>query len=99
MVIATQSGALMQVDLAKLIVKPIVLTGSTLCARLGDAKAGLILAVQAMAWPWVASGAVDPRGRGDLPVGTGIGRPIPARGRLPFRQDRADELAATVGPD
>ena len=59
-VIATQSGALAQVDLARLMMKRIVLTGSTLRARPADEKARLIAAVEATAWPWVASGAVRP---------------------------------------
>ena len=59
-VIATQSGALTQVDLARLMLKRIVLTGSTLRARTADEKARLIAAVEARAWPWVATGAVRP---------------------------------------
>ena len=59
-VIATQSGALAQIDLARLMMKRIVLTGSTLRARPADEKARLIAAVEATAWPWVASGAVRP---------------------------------------
>jgi len=59
-VIATQSGALAQIDLARLMMKRIVLTGSTLRARPADEKARLIAAVEATAWPWVISGAVRP---------------------------------------
>jgi putative PIG3 family NAD(P)H quinone oxidoreductase len=59
-VIATQSGALTQVDLARLMLKRIVLTGSTLRARPADEKARLIAAVEARVWPWVATGAVRP---------------------------------------
>jgi putative PIG3 family NAD(P)H quinone oxidoreductase len=59
-VIATQSGALAQVDLARLMMKRITLTGSTLRPRSADEKARLIAAVEATAWPWVASGAVRP---------------------------------------
>jgi putative PIG3 family NAD(P)H quinone oxidoreductase len=59
-VIATQSGALAQVDLARLMMKRIILTGSTLRPRSADEKARLIAAVEATAWPWVASGAVRP---------------------------------------
>ena len=59
-VIATQSGALAQVDLARLMMKRIILTGSTLRPRSADEKARLITAVEATAWPWVASGAVRP---------------------------------------
>lgn len=59
-VIATQSGALAQIDLARLMMKRIVLTGSTLRARPADEKARLIAAVEATAWPWVVTGAVRP---------------------------------------
>lgn len=59
-VIATQSGPLAQVDLARLMMKRIVLTGSTLRGRPTDEKARLIAAVEATAWPWVAAGLVRP---------------------------------------
>ena len=67
-VIATQSGALAQVDLARLMMKRIVLTGSTLRARPADEKARLIAAVEATAWPWVASGAVRPPVEATFPL-------------------------------
>jgi len=59
-VIATLTGAAAQVDLLKLMMKRIVLTGSTLRARPADEKARLIAAVEVGAWPWVASGALRP---------------------------------------
>lgn len=59
-VIATLTGAAAQVDLMRLMLKRIVLTGSTLRARPADEKARLIAVVEATAWPWVASGAVRP---------------------------------------
>ncbi len=59
-VIATLTGAAAQIDLMRLMLKRIVLTGSTLRARPADEKARLIAAVEATAWPWVASGAVRP---------------------------------------
>ncbi len=67
-VIATQSGALAQVDLARLMMKRIVLTGSTLRGRPADEKARLIGAVEATAWPWVASGAVRPPVEATFPL-------------------------------
>ena len=67
-VIATQSGSLAQVDLARLMMKRIVLTGSTLRARPADEKAQLIAAVEATAWPWVASGAVRPPVEATFPL-------------------------------
>lgn len=59
-VIATLTGALAQIDLLKLMMKRIVLTGSTLRARPADEKARLIAAVEANAWPWLVSGALKP---------------------------------------
>ncbi|RZJ45053.1 MAG: NAD(P)H-quinone oxidoreductase [Brevundimonas sp.] len=59
-VIATLSGAVAQIDLLRLMMKRIVLTGSTLRARPADEKARLVAAVETVAWPWVASGAVCP---------------------------------------
>lgn len=59
-VIATLTGAAAPIDLMRLMLKRIVLTGSTLRARPADEKARLIAAVEATAWPWVASGAVRP---------------------------------------
>lgn len=67
-VIATQSGATAQIDLARLMMKRIVLTGSTLRARPADEKARLIAAVEATVWPWVASGAVRPPVEATFPL-------------------------------
>jgi NADPH:quinone reductase len=59
-VIATLTGAKAEIDLASVMMKRIVLTGSTLRARPADEKARLIAAIQAKAWPWIASGQVRP---------------------------------------
>ena len=59
-VIATLSGARAEIDLARLMMKRIVLTGSTLRARPADEKARLIAAVGKTVWPWVAAGLVRP---------------------------------------
>ena len=59
-VIATLSGAKAEIDLMRVMVKRIVLTGSTLRARPADEKARLAAAVEAKVWPWVSSGAVRP---------------------------------------
>ena len=67
-VIATQSGALAQIDLARLMMKRIILTGSTLRPRSAEEKARLIAAVEATAWPWVASGAVRPPVEATFPL-------------------------------
>lgn len=59
-VIATLSGARVEVDLMRMMLKRIVLTGSTLRSRSADEKARLIAAVRRVAWPWVAAGRVRP---------------------------------------
>lgn len=59
-VIATLTGARAEIDLASVMMKRIVLTGSTLRARPADEKARLIAAIQAKTWPWIASGQVRP---------------------------------------
>nr|WP_314436599.1 NAD(P)H-quinone oxidoreductase [uncultured Brevundimonas sp.] len=58
--IATLTGALAEVDLMRIMVKRLTLTGSTLRARPADEKARLTAAVEAAALPWIASGAVRP---------------------------------------
>ncbi len=67
-VIATQSGPLAEVDLARLMMKRITLTGSTLRARPADEKARLIAAVETTVWPWVLSGAVRPPVEATFPL-------------------------------
>jgi len=67
-VIATLSGPLAQIDLGRLMMKRIVLTGSTLRGRPADEKARLIAAVEATAWPWVVSGAVRPPVEATFPL-------------------------------
>ncbi len=67
-VIATLSGARAEIDLGRLMMKRIVLTGSTLRARPADEKARLIAAVEATVWPWIASGAVRPPVEATFPL-------------------------------
>lgn len=59
-VIASLSGSKVEVDLMRIMLKRLVLTGSTLRSRAADEKARLTAAVEATVWPWVASGAVRP---------------------------------------
>ncbi len=56
--IATQSGATAEVNLALIMVKRLVLTGSTLRSRSADEKARLTGEVERVVWPWVAAGKV-----------------------------------------
>lgn len=59
-VIATQAGARAEIDLARVMLKRLILTGSTLRSRSADDKARLISEAERVAWPWVASGRVRP---------------------------------------
>jgi len=59
-VIATLTGGLSQVELAKVMMKQATLTGSTLRRRPADEKARLAAAIEARAWPWVLTGQVRP---------------------------------------
>ena len=67
-VIATLSGARAEIDLARLMMKRILLTGSTLRSRPADEKARLIAAVEATAWPWVIRGQLRPPVEATFPL-------------------------------
>lgn len=67
-VIATLTGALVQIDLMRVMLKRIVLTGSTLRSRPADEKARLAAAVEQTVWPWVASGKVRAKVEATLPL-------------------------------
>lgn len=60
-VIATLTGAVAKVDLMRIMLKRIVLTGSTLRSRPADEKARLAQAVEAVVWPWIEQGRFRPR--------------------------------------
>jgi len=59
-VIASLSGSHVELDLQRIMLKRLVLTGSTLRSRPADEKARLAAAVEATAWPWITSGRVRP---------------------------------------
>lgn len=58
--IATLQGAESTINMARLMVKRIVLTGSTLRPRTRDVKGGIAAALEAKVWPLLASGKVRP---------------------------------------
>ncbi|MCY1454780.1 putative NAD(P)H quinone oxidoreductase, PIG3 family [compost metagenome] len=68
MVIATLTGARAEVDLMRIMLKRIVLTGSTLRSRPADEKARLAAAVETTVWPWIASGAVRAQVEATFPL-------------------------------
>ncbi|MBL0969288.1 MAG: NAD(P)H-quinone oxidoreductase [Brevundimonas sp.] len=80
-VIATQTGSRAEVDLLRLMLKRITLTGSTLRARPADEKARLIAEVERTAWPWIISGRVRP----------------PVQATFPLEQASAAHLALEAG--
>ena len=59
-IIASLTGAKVEMDLQRIMLKRLTVTGSTLRSRAAEEKARLAAAVEATAWPWVASGAVKP---------------------------------------
>lgn len=59
-VIASLTGPKVEMDLQRIMLKRLTLTGSTLRSRPADEKARLTAAVEATAWPWVESGKVKP---------------------------------------
>lgn len=58
--IAFQAGPQVTVNLIRLMLKRLTVTGSTLRARPADEKARLAAAVEANVWPWVADGRLRP---------------------------------------
>ena len=67
-VIASLTGAKVEMDLQRIMLKRLTLTGSTLRSRPADEKARLTAAVEATVWPWVASGAVRPPVQAVFPI-------------------------------
>ena len=67
-VIATLTGSLAQIDLMRVMLKRVVLTGSTLRSRPADEKARLAAAVERTVWPWVAAGAVRAKVEATFPL-------------------------------
>jgi NADPH2:quinone reductase len=56
--IATLGGAVVELPILKLMIKRLIVTGSTLRPRSADEKARVAAEVERVAWPWVASGKV-----------------------------------------
>jgi putative PIG3 family NAD(P)H quinone oxidoreductase len=56
--IATLGGATVELPILKLMIKRLVVTGSTLRPRSADEKARIAGEVERVVWPWVASGKV-----------------------------------------
>ena len=67
-VIASLTGSRVEMDLQRIMLKRLTVTGSTLRSRSADEKARLAAAVEATAWPWVRSGAVRPPVHATFPL-------------------------------
>lgn len=67
-VIASLTGSRVEIDLMRIMLKRLVLTGSTLRSHAADEKARLTAAIAATVWPWVASGAVRPPVQATFPL-------------------------------
>lgn len=60
-VIASLTGTKAEIDLQRIMLKKLVLTGSTLRSRSADEKARLTAAVEQTVWPWVINGQIKAR--------------------------------------
>lgn len=58
--IATQGGGTVELPIAKIMQKRLIITGSTLRPRSADEKARLAGEVARVVWPWIAAGKVRP---------------------------------------
>ncbi len=58
--IATQGGAVVELPIVKIMLKRLIVTGSTLRPRSADEKARLAGEVERVVWPWIAAGKVKP---------------------------------------
>lgn len=58
--IAFLNGSRVEIDMMPVMLKRLILTGSTLRARPVSEKARLASAIEAAVWPWLKSGAVKP---------------------------------------
>jgi putative PIG3 family NAD(P)H quinone oxidoreductase len=58
--IAAQAGATVELEIPKVMMKRLIITGSTLRPRHADEKARLAGEVERVVWPWIAAGRVKP---------------------------------------
>lgn len=58
--IAFLKGARVELDLMRVMLKRLTLTGSTLRSRQAEEKAAIARSVHALVWPWIAAGQVRP---------------------------------------
>ena len=95
--IAVLGGADIKINIARLMMKRVTLTGSTLRPRTREAKAGFARALEAKVWPLLASGKVRRSHGFHLPAGQGRRRPPPPRVRAARRQGGAGGVGTGAG--
>ncbi|WP_421785347.1 NAD(P)H-quinone oxidoreductase [Hyphobacterium sp.] len=66
--IAFLQGSRVEVDLMRLMLKRLTLTGSTLRARPDDEKARLAAAIETTVWPWLETGQLQPEVQATFPL-------------------------------
>lgn len=67
-VIASLTGNRAEIDLQRIMLKKLVLTGSTLRSRPAAEKARLAAAVEATVWPWIEQGRISARIHARFPL-------------------------------
>ena len=67
-VIASLTGNRAEIDLQRIMLKKLVVTGSTLRSRPADEKARLAAAVETTVWPWIEQGQVSARIHARFPL-------------------------------
>ena len=89
--IAFLKGSKVEIDLMRLMMRRLTLTGSTLRAQSPEAKARMAKAIEERVWPLFAEGKLKPVIDFDLQARTGGRCPPPHRSSRPYRQDRAGD--------
>ena len=67
-IIASLTGTRTEIDLQRIMLKKLVLTGSTLRSRPADEKARLAKAVEQTVWPWIEAGQISARIHATFPL-------------------------------
>ena len=67
-IIASLTGIKAEIDLQRIMLKRLVITGSTLRSRPASEKARLAAAVEQTVWPWVEAGKIVPQIHGRFPL-------------------------------
>ncbi len=88
--IAFLKGSKVELDLMRLMMRRLTLTGSTLRAQSLEAKARMAKAIEQRVWPLIAAGKVKPVVDSTFDLAQAVGGAPAHRRPRPCRQDRAD---------